>query len=101
MGPNNSFKPNLFRYGFGVTGKACHTKAFTTQVGLTQALGVSKARAHCGESCLRAVRCDRVLYVSIAQWLRHLSVSTMLFCKSIRSAVAVGFKAMTQQQCTH
>jgi hypothetical protein len=37
--PNDSFKPNLLRYSFGVAGKACHTKASTTQVGLTQALG--------------------------------------------------------------
>ena len=37
--PNNSFKPNLFRYGKSVAGKACHAFASTTQVGLTQALG--------------------------------------------------------------
>lgn len=36
---NNSFKPNLLRYGKGMAEKACHTFAFTTQVGLTQALG--------------------------------------------------------------
>ncbi|MGY1522128.1 hypothetical protein, partial [Luteimonas sp. A482] len=37
--PNNSFKPNLLRYGKGMAEKACHTFASTTQVGLTQALG--------------------------------------------------------------
>ncbi len=36
--PNNSFKPNLLRYGPGVAEKACHTMSSTTQVGLTQAL---------------------------------------------------------------
>ena len=36
--PNNSFKPNLLRYSNGVAEKACHAVAFTTQVGLTQAL---------------------------------------------------------------
>ena len=36
--PNNSFKPNLLRYGKGMAGKACHAFASTTQVGLTQAL---------------------------------------------------------------
>ena len=38
--PNNSFKPNLLRYGKGMAGKACHTFASTTQVGLTPALGL-------------------------------------------------------------
>ena len=37
--PNNSFKPNLLRYVYGVADKACHAIASTTQVGLTQALG--------------------------------------------------------------
>jgi hypothetical protein len=37
--PNNSFKPNLLRYGKSVAEKACHAFASTTQVGLTQALG--------------------------------------------------------------
>ena len=36
---NNSFRPNLLRYGFGLAGKACHAKA-STQVGSTQVLGV-------------------------------------------------------------
>ncbi|WP_448674121.1 hypothetical protein [Pseudoxanthomonas mexicana] len=40
MAPNNSFKPNLLRYGNGVADKACHAIASTTQVGLTQALGL-------------------------------------------------------------
>ena len=39
MRSNNSFKPNLLRYGNGVADKACHAIASTTQVGLTQALG--------------------------------------------------------------
>ena len=39
MGANNSFKPNLLRYGKSVAEKACHAFASTTQVGLTQALG--------------------------------------------------------------
>ena len=36
--PNNSFKPNLLRYGKSVAEKACHAFASTTQVGLTQQL---------------------------------------------------------------
>ena len=40
VGPNNSFKPNLLRYGKGMAEKACHAFASTTQVGLTQALGL-------------------------------------------------------------
>ena len=36
---NNSFKPNLFRYGKSVAKKACHAFSFTAQVGLIQALG--------------------------------------------------------------
>ena len=32
--PNNSFKPNLFRYGKSVARKACLAFSFTTQVGL-------------------------------------------------------------------
>ena len=43
MAANNSFKPNLLRYSFGVAEKACHTKASTTQVGLTQALGAKES----------------------------------------------------------
>ena len=38
MAPNNSFKPNLLRYGKSVAEKACHAFVSTTQVGLTQAL---------------------------------------------------------------
>ncbi len=38
--PNNSFKPNLLRYGNGVAEKACHAVTSTTQVGLTQVLGL-------------------------------------------------------------
>ena len=38
VAPNNSFKPNLLRYGKSVAEKACHAFASTTQVGLTQAL---------------------------------------------------------------
>ena len=40
VAPNNSFKPNLLRYGKSVAEKACHAFVSTTQVGLTQALGV-------------------------------------------------------------
>ena len=38
--PNNSFKPNLLRYTKAMAGKACHGLGSTTQVGLTQALGL-------------------------------------------------------------
>ena len=38
MAPNNSFKPNLLRYGKSVAEKACHAFVSTPQVGLTQAL---------------------------------------------------------------
>ena len=38
--PNNSFKPNLLRYTKAMAEKACHGFASTTQVGLTQALGL-------------------------------------------------------------
>ena len=40
MAPNNSFKPNLLRYGNGVAEEACHAVACTAQVGLTRALGI-------------------------------------------------------------
>ena len=36
--PNNSFKPNLLRYGNDVAEEACHAVASTAQAGLTQAL---------------------------------------------------------------
>ena len=39
MWRNNSFKPNLLRYGKNVAEKACHAFASATQVGLTQVLG--------------------------------------------------------------
>src|SRR3546814_3417580 len=38
--PNNSFKPNLLRYTKAMAEKACHGFGSTTQVGLTQALGL-------------------------------------------------------------
>lgn len=38
MTANNSFKPNLLRYGKSVAQKACHAFSSTTQVGLIQAL---------------------------------------------------------------
>ena len=44
MAPNNSFKPNLLRYGKSVAEKACHAFVSTTQVGLTQALGRRRDR---------------------------------------------------------
>lgn len=51
MRSNNSFKPNLFRYGKSVAGKACHAFASTTQVGLTQALGsTSRSARHTHDS---------------------------------------------------
>jgi hypothetical protein len=39
MAPNNSFKPNLLRYGNSMAEKACHVVPSTAQVGLIQALG--------------------------------------------------------------
>ena len=39
-GPNNSFKPNLLRSTKAMAETACHGFGSTTQVGLTQALGV-------------------------------------------------------------
>ena len=58
---NNSFKPNLLRYGKGMAEKACHTFAFTTQVGLTQALGVEMPfRSRARRKHLRARACSSV-----------------------------------------
>src|SRR3546814_5640718 len=42
--PNNSFNPNLLRYTKSRAEKACHGFGSTTQVGLTQALGLTKTR---------------------------------------------------------
>ena len=39
--PNNSFKPNLLRYTNHMAERACHVVASATQVGLTQALGLT------------------------------------------------------------
>ena len=41
--PNNSFKPNLLRYTKHMAEKACHVFGSATQVGLTQALGITGA----------------------------------------------------------
>ena len=40
MPSNNSFKPNLLRYTKAMAKEACHGFGSTTQVGLTQALGL-------------------------------------------------------------
>ena len=42
--PNNSFKPNLLRSTKAMAERACHGFGSTTQVGLTQALGVTTKR---------------------------------------------------------
>ena len=39
--PNNSFKPNLLRSTNNMAERACHVVGSTTQVGLTQALGLN------------------------------------------------------------
>ena len=36
--PNNSFKPNVLRYGNNTADRACHVVAYATHVGLIQAL---------------------------------------------------------------
>ena len=49
--PNNSFKPNLLRYTKHMAEKACHVFGSTTQVGLTQALGLTtKCLALCAQT---------------------------------------------------
>ncbi|AXS74056.1 Beta-lactamase OXA-2 [Pseudomonas aeruginosa] len=40
--PNNSFKPNLLRYTKAMAERACHGFGSTTQVGLTQQLGIKE-----------------------------------------------------------
>ena len=45
-GSNNSFKPNLLRYTKAMAAKACHGFGSTTQVGLTQALGLQENIAY-------------------------------------------------------
>ena len=42
VAPNNSFKPNLLRSTKAMAEKACHGFGSTTQVGLTQALGLAR-----------------------------------------------------------
>src|SRR3546814_13409750 len=41
IAPNNSFNPNPLRTTNNMAGKACHVVGSTTQVGLTQALGLN------------------------------------------------------------
>jgi hypothetical protein len=43
--PNDSFKPNLLRSGKKVAKRACHLFASTTQVGLTQVLGITMSHS--------------------------------------------------------
>ena len=56
--PNNSFKPNLFRYGKSVAKKACHAFASTTQVGLTQALDHTR-------NILEAMKTKALIFLSL------------------------------------
>ena len=72
-GPNNSFKPNLLRYGKSVAEKACHAFASTTQVGLTQALGLL------GEQC-------RVL----SQWMMLSELQGKSLPERLTPILAVG-----------
>src|SRR3546814_18469224 len=41
LGPNSSFNPNPLRSTNNMAGRACHVVGSTTQVGLTQALGLT------------------------------------------------------------
>jgi len=43
---NSSFKPNLLRYTKHMAEEACHVFGSTTQVGLTQALGLQENMAY-------------------------------------------------------
>jgi len=56
--PNKSFKPNLLRYSKSVAKKACHAFASSTQVGLTQVLGVLTSTFHVATllSCVAALQ---------------------------------------------
>src|SRR3546814_2744871 len=51
--PNNSFKPNLLRYTKALAEKACHGFGSTTQVGLTQALGLKGTITYVGNKTRR------------------------------------------------
>src|SRR3546814_16113406 len=51
--PNNSFKPNLLRYTKAMAEKACHGFGYTTQVGLTQALGLKGTITYVGNKTRR------------------------------------------------
>src|SRR3546814_10485132 len=51
--PNNSFKPNLLRYTKAMAEKACHGFGSTTQVGLTQALGLKGTITYVGKKTRR------------------------------------------------
>ena len=55
VAPNNSFKPNLLRYGNGVAEEACHAVTCATQFGLTQALAGARSRV---KWCAIASRCS-------------------------------------------
>ena len=78
MAPNNSFKPNLLRYGKSVAEKACHAFASTTQVGLTQALGGKEA----------AMRVLLHAVWGIVIFLVVMGLTTLMVASTLDSAVS-------------
>ena len=89
VAPNNSFKPNLLRYGKSVAEKACHAFASTTQVGLTQAL----AGARVGFSTLSSVTKPRIKGISCVVNFCQEQITTAIAraaCRPGPSATRIG-----------
>ena len=83
--PNNSFKPNLLRYSKSVTEKACHAFASTTQVGLTQALGLQEqSQQSPGRAQAAAATCITHHATAIAR-----SVGAKLTCIELQTAFSL------------
>src|SRR5690606_40971269 len=57
VAPNNSFKPNLLRYTKAMAERACHGFGSTTQVGLTQVLGITERFSCSGLFTLLSLPC--------------------------------------------
>src|SRR3546814_8697687 len=74
--PNKSFKPNLLRYTSNMAGKACHVAGSATQVGLTQALGLTKTRFGAGGCASERSRSEE--HTSELQSLMRISYA--VFC---------------------
>ena len=86
--PNNSFKPNLLRCTKHMAERACHVFGSTTQVGLTQALGIDDS-----------LQCDRHFFRHTSGCARMLPFAFLASFSAVRQEAAPATSRRLFPQC--